>query len=182
MRYRHCSIWVHFKWDEEQSSCLAIHRALYAVKYIICKPLPGKWYSLCVSSSWHQIHLCVSQINCAPAYRLVLTQSVMPASFALFKAAIRNWLPQRGPGVSHTDTVLDLRTRLILSLPVALLMIKSVTFLHPEGRSTCESLKCNPVMHSASLPFQNAELPVSALLGASVASTPTPTVTKGTAS
>ncbi len=78
---------------------------------IICKLLPGKWYSLRVSSSWHQIRLCVSQINWAPAYRLVLTQFVMPASFALFKAAIRNWLHWRSPGVSHTDTVLDLRTR-----------------------------------------------------------------------
>lgn len=38
-------------------------------------------------------------------------QFVMPASFALFKAAIRHWPHWRGPGVSHTDTVLDLRTR-----------------------------------------------------------------------
>lgn len=34
----------------------------------------------------------------------------MPASFAPFKAAIRNWLHWRSPGVSHADTVPDLRT------------------------------------------------------------------------
>lgn len=44
------------------------------------------------------------------AYRLVLMQFVMPASFALFKAAIRHWLHWRGPGVSQTDPVLDLLT------------------------------------------------------------------------
>lgn len=82
----------------------------YEVKYIRML-LPWKWYSLRASSCWHQIHLCVSQISRAPAYRLVLTQFVMPASFALFKAAIRHWLHWWGPGVSHTDTVLDLRTR-----------------------------------------------------------------------
>lgn len=52
-------------------------------------------------------------------------------------------------------------------------MIESVTFLHPEGRSTCESLRCNPAMHSASLPFQNAELPVRALLGSCCQHSPT---------
>lgn len=44
------------------------------------------------------------------AYRLVLMQFVMPASFALFKAAIRHRLQWRGPGVSQTDPVLDLHT------------------------------------------------------------------------
>lgn len=44
------------------------------------------------------------------AYRLVLMQFVMPASFALFKAAIRHRLQRRGPGVSQADPALDLHT------------------------------------------------------------------------
>lgn len=60
-------------------------------------------------------------------------------------------------------------------------MIKSVTFFFYTLKDAqhVNSLRCNPLMHSASLPFQNAELPVKALSGAGVASTPTPTVTKG---
>ena len=59
-----------------------------------------------------QKSISVSQINSAPAYRLVLTRFVMPASFALFKRQLEeevgcDWL---SPGVSHTDTVSDLRT------------------------------------------------------------------------
>lgn len=61
--------------------------------------------------SWHRMRLCASPTNRAAAYRLVLTRFVMPASFALFKAAIRNWPPRRSPGVSHAETVLDLLTR-----------------------------------------------------------------------
>lgn len=105
----------------------------------------------------------------------------MPASFAPFKEAIRKWLHGLSSGVSRTDTVPDLLAS-VHAAARGRRMIKSVTFLHPEGHSTCESRRSDPAMLSASLPFQNAELPVRALQGAGGASTPTPPVTKGTAS
>ena len=98
------------------------------------------------------------------------------------KAAIRNWPHRARPrGKSHGSSSWPSHPP-VLGRQWPCWWSRA---LHPctlKDASTRESLRCNPVMHSASLPFQNAELPVRALLGASVASTRTPTVTKGTAS